>query len=441
MNTIFKPGLLIAFLCLGLSELPQMASKNKPQLFLPENEHIHKISSMINMPDTFISNLLQKYPQFFSSVFDNAKNLKVQIIYSQVDRLNMKKSGFTDYTFNVNSDNYFYPASTVKLPVAILALQKLNELKIAGLNKYTTMITGNAGFGQTEVNKDSSAADGRATIAHYIKKILLVSDNDAFNRLYEFLGQEYINKTLHKMGYADVQIIHRLDISMTEEQNRQTNPINFLDKKRKLIYAKPAQNSVLPYANRNTKLGIGYIKGDKLINEPFNFSQKNRLSLQDLHMIVRSIIYPESVDDKSRFNLTKDDYNFLRKYMSMKPEESVSPVYKAPEYWDNYVKFLFYGSEKDKAKPGLRIFNKVGDAYGFLTDAVYFADFKNNIEFFLSATIYSNSDGVFNDDKYDYDSIGFPFLKNLGKAIYEYELTRVRKKEPNLSNFRFNYIE
>ena len=93
----------------------------------------------------------------------------------------------------------------------------------------------------------------------------------------------------------------------------------------------------------------------------------------------------------------------------MRPEESASPVYKAPAYWDNYVKFLFYGSEKDKAKPGLKIFNKVGDAYGFLIDAAYFADFKNNIEFFLSATIYCNSDGVFNDDKYDYDTLGFHF--------------------------------
>ena len=48
---------------------------------------------------------------------------------------------------------------------------------------------------------------------------------------------------------------------------------------------------------------------------------------------------------------------------------------------------------------------------------------------------------VFNDDKYDYDTVGFPFLKNLGKVIYEYELTRVLKKQADLSKFKFNYIE
>jgi len=434
MNTVVKPGFFIAILFIGLAKLPLGESRIYHKPALAKSENLNKIS-------VIISNLLQKYPQYFSSTLPNSENLKIQIVYTKVDRLKKKKYAFTDHTFNLNPDNYFYPASTVKLPVAILALQKLNELKVTGLDKYTTMITGNAGFGQTEVDKDPTTADGKPTIAHYIKKILLVSDNDAFNRLYEFLGQEYINNTLHKMGYADVQIIHRLDVSLTEEQNRQTNPINFFDKSGKVIYSKSSEKSSLLYAERNTKLGKGYLSSGKLVNAPFDFSKKNRLPLQDLHMIVRSIIYPEAVDKKMRFNLTEDDYDFLRKYMSMKPEESSYPVYKAPEYWDNYVKFLFYGSEKDKAKPEFRIFNKVGDAYGFLIDAAYFADFKNNIEFFLSAIIYCNSDGVFNDDKYDYDTVGFPFLKNLGKVIYEYELTRVLKKQADLSKFKFNYIE
>ena len=409
MNTIFKPGLMIVLLCIGLAKFPQGTVNKRHQSILTEKKDLKNVLTMNNTADTFINNLLQKNPQYFSSILKNAENLKVQIIYTQVDRLKKKKVEFTDHTFNLNTDNYFYPASTVKLPVAILALQKLNELKIAGLDKHSTMITGANGFGQTAVNEDTTSGDAKPTIANYIKKILLVSDNDAFNRLYEFLGQEYINNTLHKMGYADVQIIHRLDVSLTEEQNRQTNPINFLNKAGKVIHSKSAEKSKMIYADRNTKLGDGYLSGGKLVNAPFDFSKKNRLSLQDLHMIVRSIIYPEAVNKKMRFNLTKDDYDFLRKFMSMRPEESASPVYKAPEYWDNYVKFLFYGSEKDKAKPGLKIFNKVGDAYGFLIDAAYFADFKNNIEFFLSATIYCNSDGVFNDDKYDYDTLGFHF--------------------------------
>src|SRR5215203_2725993 len=103
------------------------------------------------------------------------------------------------------------------------------------------MITGIAGGQQTAVNSDPSAADGRPTIALYIKKILLVSDNDAYNRLYEFLGQEYINNTLHKMGYEDVQILHRLQLPLSEEENRLTNPVTFYDSTGKIVYEKPGE--------------------------------------------------------------------------------------------------------------------------------------------------------------------------------------------------------
>jgi hypothetical protein len=66
-------------------------------------------------------------------------------------------------------------------------------------------------------------------------------------------------------------------------------------------------------------------------------------------------------------------------------------------------------------------------------------DFDKKIEFMLSAAIYCNSDGVLNDSKYDYDSIGYPFMKNLGRIIYDYELTRKRNHIPDLSTFRVVY--
>ena len=126
---------------------------------------------------TFLVDLLKQYPDYFQSVLSNPDN-KVQIIYTQIDRGNNGNPKFTDHYFNINDSSYFYPASTVKLPIAILALQKLNELKIAGLDKNTTMISEAGYSGQTEVYNDPSTPDGRPTIEHYIKKILLVSDNE-----------------------------------------------------------------------------------------------------------------------------------------------------------------------------------------------------------------------------------------------------------------------
>lgn len=398
-----------------------------------------KTTQMIHIEDSEVfKNILGQYPQYFENVLNNPDN-RVQIIYTQIDRSKNKKVKLTDHYFNVNEEEYFYPASTVKLPVAILALQRLNELNILGLDKNTTMITETDDEDQTAVYNDPTAPDGRPTIANYIKKILLVSDNDAFNRLYEFLGQEYINNNLHKMGYEDVQVIHRLDIVMTEDQNRYANPVNFLDSNGKIIYAKPSGKSQLVYAARNTRLGKGFYRKGQLVNEPFNFSQKNCMSLKSLHGILRSIIFPEKVSPKQRFNLTWDDYSFLRKYMSMVPRESQYPAYDPKNYWDTYVKFLMYGSEKVAMDPGIRIFNKVGDAYGFLIDAAYIVDFKNNVEFMLCAVIYCNSDGIFNDDKYDYDTVGFPFMKHLGQVIYQQELKRHKKYPPDFVKIIFDY--
>lgn len=428
--------LFISSFILGLTGIAQqMSEKSGPNIKAGKQT----IFQTRPMPDTFIHNLLGKYPQFFDSIVLQKEKLGIQIIYTRIDRSKKGRPQFTDHFYGNDSRRYFYPASTVKLPVAILALQKLNELKIPGLDRNTTMITGAEGGRQTTVINDHSAPDGRPTIAHYIKKILLVSDNDAFNRLYEFLGQEYINNTLHGMGYTNAQIIHRLEISLTEEENRYTNPVRFLDSAGGVIYEKAAEKSRLLYAPRDIKMGKGFYRSGQLINAPFDFSIKNRLALEELHSIVRSIIFPGAVPEKIRFNLTEDDYVFLRKYMSMMPYESRSPVYDTAGYWDTYVKFLYYGSEKGKAEQDIRIFNKPGDAYGFLIDAAYFIDRKNSIEFFLSAAIHCNSDEIFNDDKYEYNTIGLPFMKNLGRVIYEYERTRVRKYQPVLSSMFFDY--
>jgi hypothetical protein len=59
-----------------------------------------------------------------------------------------------------------------------------------------------------------------------------------------------------------------------------------------------------------------------------------------------------------------------------------------------------------------------------MIDCARIYDQKNNIEFMLSAVIYANEDGVLNDGKYDYYNVGMPFLAELGRQFYNYELRR-----------------
>jgi hypothetical protein len=195
------------------------------------------------------------------------------------------------------------------------------------------------------------------------------------------------------------------------------------------------------YALRNDSIGSGYYAGGQLINNPMNFSTKNRISLEDLHTILISLVFPSKVTASKRINLTEEDRNFVLKYMSQLPTESTYPPFAddTSNYYPAYCKFLLYGAEKGPLPKNIRVFNKVGDAYGQLLDVAYIVDFDKKIEFFLSAVIYCNSDGILNDDQYDYDTIGFPFMKHLGQIIYDYEIKREKKIEPDLSGLKFVY--
>jgi len=88
---------------------------------------------------------------------------------------------------------------------------------------------------------------------------------------------------------------------------------------------------------------------------------------------------------------------------------------------------------------GIRVFNKVGWAYGFLIDVSYVVDFPNQVEYMLAAVVYVNKDGILNDDKYEYEETGWPFMYELGQTIYQYELQRARKYKPDLSKFKIQY--
>jgi hypothetical protein len=368
----------------------------------------------------------------------NKDSLNIQIIYTKIDRDNNNQPHFTDYTFNVDPKKYFYPASTVKMPVAFIAMEKLHELQDKGIDKYSTMITDSSFSGQDVAYTQPMAEDSKPCIAHYVKQIFLVSDNEANNRLYEFLGQEYLNEQLHKKGFANSFIRHRLSSPLNHEQNKHTNAVSFVDTSGNILYDQPAQYNTAAFPLFNDKLGIGYYNGDKLVNQPFDFSLKNHVALTDLHQVLRSMIFPEAVKKNQRFNVSEDDRKFLLRWMSSFPRESKYPYYDTAEYPDDYVKFL---GRKILPNPNIRIFSKSGWAYGFLTDIAYVVDLEHNIEFQLSATLLCNSDGIFNDDKYDFDKIGYPFMQALGRAVYQYELKRKRKNTPDLSGFRFNYAE
>ena len=373
-------------------------------------------------PQNPISIAVKDAEPIVKKVLEDPEKYEIQIRYTEISRTVEGNLQFRTHNLYEDSNSYFYPASTVKLPVAALALQKVRELQKAGV-----AITADTPFEvYTEDHNalaiiDTTKSDQKLTIHHLIKKIFLVSDNEAYNLLFDFLGRDYINKNLKRIGLDQTTIHHKF---LAGADNSRTWEYVFLSQ-RDTLYYQPSRSSVTNYTNIGLNglfKGSGYLNGDEIINEPFDFSQKNRVSLSDLEGILTRILFPEHYRLEQQFSIKPEDYEFLTYWMSRTTLESDEPNYKGDSrYWDSYVKFFIYGDQRDQMNPEIRSYNKVGDAYGTLTETAYIKSEKDAIEFLLTATILINENGIFNDDNYEYETIGFPFMAALGRAILAYE--------------------
>ncbi|MCK8481599.1 serine hydrolase [Psychroserpens algicola] len=334
------------------------------------------------------------------SVMDNLDSHEVQIIVTRILDHNDQGINAVTHRFQVDDKAYFYPASTVKFPIAVLALEKVNSLKqVTSQTPYTVL-------------GDSISS----TIRDDIKAIFSVSDNASYNRLYEFLGRDYINAKLKQKGLQPARISHRLETK--NPLNPKTKPIVF-QKENDSVYQLPYQvnSEVQHIALKALQKGIGYYKNDSLIHTPMDFSKKNYLPVSTLHELMKRVQFPESYNENQRFMLNDSDQEFLLDVMQIVPRKA---GFDEKEYHDGYVKFLMYGDSKKRIPDHINILNKVGYAYGYLTDCAFIQDHDNGISFIVTATIHVNKNRIFNDDLYEYESIGIPFLAELGRQLHQY---------------------
>lgn len=342
----------------------------------------------------------------------NPEKYRIQIIYS---RPNYK--GFQEYSYRINDGEYFFPASLAKLPLSVLTYHKLNQFNDSKINSNNQLIT------YSPFAPPSKYASGDSSSLYYslkdhVTRCFVVSDNYSPNYLYEFLGHEYINTTLQQLQFDKIQIRQRFAHADTLH-NRITHPVVLLSDNGDTLLKQPGDTSIAMFDPRpELLLGKKYVdaKG-KMIRKPMNFNLENRISLAQLHQLWKEVCYPRT---KTKLNLTPINKLEIKTIASILPNQSNYPNYY--HFADNYRKFLMYGDSIRKIPSNIQIANKVGLAYGFASDVAYFKDALSNVEFSLSAVIFVNENETFNDGKYEYESLGLPFLGLLGRNILAYEL-------------------
>jgi hypothetical protein len=364
-------------------------------------------------------------------------DLRLQILVAEVIHPPGHPPRLQRHGYRVDAE-YFYPASTVKLCAAVAALQSIELLQTLHPGPdlaFVPLEIAPLFPGDLPQSHDPSNLDGgHITVAHEIRKISLVSDNPAFNRLFDLVGHQQLNRSMHDLGLASVVINHRLSETRSIPNPRASAEVTFKPAAHPPITV-PARVSTLDLSHHlpGRLVGNAHLRGQTRVDEPMDFSARNRISLVDLQNLMVKVVRPDIALPGSSLRLTPAHRALLVDSMTEYPRESNNPRYSARDFPDEYSKFLLPGVRRvfPDSTPGRRIeiTGKIGRAYGFSIENAHLHNPANGRSVFVTAALYTNSDGVLNDDQYEYTSLADPLLADLGELIARRWLTPASRND------------
>ena len=369
-------------------------------------------SSLLSCNSNPIELVLKSDP-YLKEIIKDKEDYEIQVMLTKINH-NNTKIDFQNYQYQHDENQYFYPASTIKLPIVVLTLKKINELRSKGsdITLKSKIILNNVDNYSNFKLKDSITS-----FQNLIADIFLVSDNSASNILIDFIGYNYFNDEMQNAGFDRTYLNHKFNPdpyvnSTWQISDLDNNMISSINDNQKIIKADDKTNGLDKGESR-------YFNGE-ILDESLNFSEKNRFSITDMHNLIKYIFYPEIFDMANTFNLNVEDYDFIRYWMSRFTYEDIGEKFIGDEkFFETYNKFFIHGDKQSVSNEQIRVYNKIGQAYGTSIDNGLIKNYQNNVEFILTSTIYTNKNKVINDNLYEYDDIAEPFLAKLSRAIYK----------------------
>lgn len=364
--------------------------------------------------------VLARMPRHMAAFVDRPEH-EVQAIYTRIERDTQRRVSLSTAMLGREPSRWFTAASWVKLPAVLLTAERLTSL---GLDASARIVL--AAPPATGNWDEAEPLD--EPFERTVRRLFTVSENVPFNRLYEYLGQQEIGVELAAHGYPDVRVIARLG-SGDAERNRSVGDSRVLTAQGHEVERRPArqnpQSPAFPFGV--VAKGRGWQADDGTVTPgPHDFSRTNFIPLDSMHGMLTALMFPENVPEHTRWKISPELRKTILTELARWPRESKDPIYPAPEHFDGFAKYFIVGDTKTNASPAVRQFSKCGQAYGYLQDCAYIVERSSGVEFLLTATIYANADGIFNDDVYEYDGVSVPFLAALGRAVLESERERPR---------------
>ena len=326
-------------------------------------------------------------------------------------------------TYRLDAE-YFYPASMVKWPVLLLALEWLNEQGGGDWTSDAYMEFDSPHSCQSASlqaqRRLNQVLSTRQSIANDIQRILLVSDNKSYSRLFYLLGPDYISRKLLEKGFDGAEILKAYD-GCSPEAKKTLPGVTLFDTNGDTLYHRNTMSiMVAPRDTTPILVGKAFMNADGTLSGPLDFSRQNKLPLEEAMRMRTSFLLPGE-HESAVWNIHPMDRTLVLDAMYKFPRESIfQDLRNQKEYPDDYKKFLFHGNHQRSLKHGtVEIYNVVGMAYGFMSDLAWIVDVRDGRSVIVAATVYANEDEVLNDGHYDYQSIAMPFFEALGQWALE----------------------
>lgn len=309
---------------------------------------------------------------------------------------------------------YFYPASSVKLFAAYAAIEKLDEMSEDAPVPLTTAVP---------IRYDVGEGRARSVVTVPLKKdldaALIISDNDSYDRLFEFVGKEELSDRLTNLGLKRTVLVQHLGKAAKSRATFEPL-IELLVPPHPPISVSHRLGIEMPTAPlAAVKLGKAYVddRGRK-VEGPMDFSKKNATTLGDLQDMLVAIARPELYDrlPPGKLRSPKARQEVLET-LGRLPSEYEGTWRGHANAKDAFLKPLNVGLGAAFPEEKVKVYGKSGRAYGFSVENVYIKSQRTGRGFFLACALYANDNDTLNDDGYEYISVGTPFLARMGVIL------------------------
>ena len=336
------------------------------------------------------------------NVLANPAKYHLQINFTAVeeDQGNIKLNDYSLY-----KDKYYYhPASLIKFPLALISLEMLTRFQ----QEYGLSL-------QTPIQSKTCSCDfGTDTYVNHLKQpnldnlykeMLVMSNNDAYNFFYDFVGTTHFNKRMKELNIPDIILRNRFYSGCAGTAAKMSGGIQFMKDSVNASYSINCQQDTLLDNTQSIYL-----------NDPTAITH-NVVSLSSLHQLMIQLFYPTLFNKEKTLNISEANLNYFKTTISSYPN-SLPDYVGYPNHYHKYLIPSHLINNKDSA---IKVYSKNGNAGGYISDVMYFTDEKNKVKYFLSVSMYNATTKYYYRRRARYTSPGLDFFRQLSKILYNYE--------------------